>query len=38
METIGFRRRFIIIPNGGPYPLSKTVTAIGLLPFLESIS
>ena len=29
-------RGVIVIPEGGPYPLSKTVTAMGLLPFLQS--
>jgi uncharacterized protein len=38
METLGAKKGFIVIPEGEPYPLSKTVTAIGLRPFLESFS
>ena len=38
MDTLGSQKGFIVIPEGEPYPLSKTVTAIGLRPFLESIS
>jgi predicted AAA+ superfamily ATPase len=38
METLGSKKGFIVIPEGESYPLSKTVTAIGLRAFLESIS
>jgi predicted AAA+ superfamily ATPase len=38
METLGSKRGFIVIPEGDPYPISKSVTATGLRPFLESIS
>ena len=38
MDTLGSQKGFIVIPEGEPYPLSKTVTAIGLQPFLEFIS
>jgi predicted AAA+ superfamily ATPase len=37
METLGSKRGVIVIPEGDPYPLSKSVTAIGLRSFLESI-
>lgn len=35
METLGAARGFIVIPKGEPYPLSKTVTAIGLADYLQ---
>ena len=38
METIGSKKGFIVIPEGEPYPLSKTVTAIGLRALIESFS
>jgi predicted AAA+ superfamily ATPase len=37
METLGSKRGVIVIPEGDPYPLSRSVTATGLRPFLESI-
>ncbi|MEX2578377.1 MAG: ATP-binding protein [Verrucomicrobiales bacterium] len=36
METLGSKRGFIVIPEGNAYPLSKTVTAVGLQTFLET--
>ncbi len=38
METLKADRGFIVIPNGESFPLSKTVSAIGLLAFLKSFS
>ena len=38
METLRADRGFIVIPEGQPYPLSKTVTAIGLAEYLPTIS
>lgn len=35
METLGAARGFIVIPKGEPYPLSKTVMAIGLADYLQ---
>lgn len=35
MTTLGAERGLIVIPEGAPYPLSKTVTAIGLQALLE---
>ena len=37
MTTIDAKKGFIVIPEGDPYPLSKTVTATGLRPFLEQL-
>jgi predicted AAA+ superfamily ATPase len=37
METLRADRGFIIIPEGDSYPLSKTVTAVGLAEYLQSI-
>ena len=36
METIGATQGYIVIPDGAPYPLSKTITAAGLQQFLEN--
>ena len=38
MGTLEANRGFIVIPEGEPYPLSDSVTAIGLRPFLDSFS
>jgi predicted AAA+ superfamily ATPase len=38
METLRADRGFMVIPRGDPYPLSKTVTAIGLVNFLRTLS
>ena len=38
METLKADRGVIVIPEGESYPLSKTVTATGLLSFLKTIS
>lgn len=38
LETLKADQGVIIIPEGNSYPLSKTVTATGLLSFLEIIS
>lgn len=38
MTTLKADRAVIIIPEGASYPLSKTVTAMGLRPFLEIVS
>jgi len=38
MATLKADRGVILIPEGEPYPLSKTVTATGLLPFLKTLS
>jgi predicted AAA+ superfamily ATPase len=38
METLGSKKGLIVIPEGEPYPLSNTVTAVGLRSFLGSIS
>ena len=38
MQTLGSNRGVIVIPEGDPYPLSPTVTATGLRPFLETLS
>ncbi|MCC5808208.1 MAG: ATP-binding protein [Opitutales bacterium] len=38
METLRADRGFIIIPEGASYPLSKTVTAIGLEDYLQTNS
>lgn len=35
METLGADAGFMIIPKGEPYPVSKTVTAIGLAEYLR---
>lgn len=35
METLGSRRRFIVIPKGDAYLLSKSVTAAGLHALLK---
>jgi hypothetical protein len=37
METLRADRGFIVIPQGDSYPLSKTVTAIGLADYLQTI-
>ena len=37
MSTLKADRGVIIIPEGETYPLSKTVTATGLLPFLKTL-
>ena len=37
MTTLGSRKGFIIIPKAEPYPLSRSVTATGLRPFLEQL-
>ncbi|MEX2382245.1 MAG: ATP-binding protein [Opitutales bacterium] len=37
METLRADRGFIVIPGGGSYPLSKSVTAIGLADYLQTI-
>jgi len=37
METLHAERGFIVIPGGTAYPLSKTVTAIGLADALETV-
>ncbi len=37
MQTLRADRAFIIIPEGQPYPLSKTITAIGLVEFLRAL-
>ena len=37
MSTLKADRGVIIIPKGEPYPLSKTVAATGLLPFLKTL-
>ncbi len=37
METLHAERGFIVIPGGTAYPLSKTVTAIGLAEALETV-
>jgi predicted AAA+ superfamily ATPase len=36
MQTLDAHRGFIVIPEGDAYPLSKTVTALGLRGFLET--
>ena len=38
MRTLKADRGVILIPKGSPYPLSNTVTATGLLSFLETLS
>jgi predicted AAA+ superfamily ATPase len=38
METLRADRGFIVIPEGASYPLSKTVSAIGLANYLQTIS
>lgn len=38
METLGAHQGFIVIPEGEAYPLSKSVSAVGLLTFLETVS
>ncbi len=38
METLRADRGFIVIPHGESYPLSKTVTAMGLAGYLQTIS
>ncbi len=38
MATLASKRAVIVIPEGNPYPLSESVTAIGLRPFLESLT
>lgn len=38
METLKADRGAIIIPEGESYPLSKKVTATGLLPFLKTLA
>lgn len=38
METLGSQKGFIVIPEAEPYPLSETVTTIGLPAFLGTIS
>jgi hypothetical protein len=37
METLRADRAIMVIPQGDAYPLSKSVTAIGLIPFLQTI-
>jgi hypothetical protein len=37
METLRADHAFIVIPQGQPYPLAKTITAIGLAEFLKTI-
>ncbi len=37
METLRADRGFIVIPEGKSYPLSKTVSAIGLAEYLQTI-
>jgi len=36
MQTLGAHRGFLVIPEGNAYPLSKSVTAVGLRNFLET--
>lgn len=38
METLKADRGVIVIPEGEPYPLSKTVSAMGLLSLLQTIA
>lgn len=38
METLQADRGVIVIPEGESYPLSKTVSAMGLLSFLKTIA
>jgi predicted AAA+ superfamily ATPase len=38
MASVGSKQGFIVIPDGGPYPLAPTVTAIGLRKFLEALA
>jgi uncharacterized protein len=38
METLRAERGTIVIPEGNAYPLSGSVTAMGLIPFLQAIS
>jgi hypothetical protein len=37
METLRADCAIMVIPQGDAYPLSKSVTAIGLIPFLQTI-
>ncbi|MFP4283204.1 MAG: ATP-binding protein [Opitutales bacterium] len=38
MRTTGADHGWILIPQGEPYPLSPSVTASGLLPYLETLA
>jgi predicted AAA+ superfamily ATPase len=38
MKTLDARRGFLVIPEGEAYQLSKSVTAVGLRTFLETLS
>jgi len=38
MQTLGAQRGIIVIPSGESYPLSKSVSACGLVELLESLS
>jgi predicted AAA+ superfamily ATPase len=38
IETLSADRAIIVIPRGDSYPVSKSVTAMGLIPFLQAIS